>query len=149
MKKTETDPNWSFLRPFPIRDETTGDLYLWRLRVLETPWWGIKLHWIRRPDKDRDLHDHPWPFVSFILFGAYVEEVPAKPERDKSGWWLGTKQLVKSRVSVKRAEDAHRIVAVSRLGAWTLVFNGKKQRSWGFWTKDGWRAWREYLGVKS
>lgn len=28
---------------------------------------------------------------------------------------------------------------------WSLVIHGAKERHWGFWCKDGWKPWREYL----
>lgn len=128
---------WNFMRPFPIR-RTDGTLYLWRLRVLETPWFGIKLHWIRGPDDDRALHDHPWAFASFVLWGSYGEIVPGKTMTFfKRVRWF----------NFKRATDLHRIVEVSRGGAWTLVFNGPYRRKWGFQTESGWTPWDVFLGI--
>ena len=43
------------------------------------PWWlrrfpiSIRLHHIKRPDGDRNLHDHPCDFRSIVLAGYYVE----------------------------------------------------------------------------
>ena len=46
-----------------------GTLYLrrWSLRIPFTGGWRLMLHKIARPDSARDLHDHPWWFVSLIL----------------------------------------------------------------------------------
>jgi hypothetical protein len=33
------------------------------------------VHWIYQPDDDRDPHDHPWPFVSFVIRGGYAERL--------------------------------------------------------------------------
>ncbi len=52
--------------------------------------WGLHLgplgsvwvHHFHRGDVDRDLHDHPWPFVTFPLT-SYVEEVAEYP---RGGW---------------------------------------------------------------
>jgi hypothetical protein len=120
-----------------------GTLYLWRLRVLETPWFGVKLHWIRGADDDRALHDHPWWFVSFVLWGSYEEIVP------KTGQPLfcGADRRRVRWFNRKKATDLHRIVQVSRGGAWTLVVNGPYQRKWGFQTRYGWTPWDVFLGL--
>jgi hypothetical protein len=49
-----------------------GQPYLIRWAI-NTPLLGIKLHHILRSDEDRDLHDHPWSFLSVILWGGYWE----------------------------------------------------------------------------
>ncbi len=38
------------------------------LKVMRHDWY--------RSDEDRDLHDHPWPFVTYIARGGYEEELP-------------------------------------------------------------------------
>lgn len=134
---------WRFMKPFPIR-RMDGTLYLWRLRILETPWFGIKLHWIRGPDDDRALHDHPWWFVSFVLWGSYEEVVP-KPGQPP---FCGCVRRVVRWFNRKRARDLHRIVSVSNGGAWTLVINGRYERKWGFVEHAKWTPWDEYLKAK-
>ena len=62
---------WAFWRWYDIVLE--GEPYLTRLNLIKTPWFSVKLHWILRPDPDRDLHCHPWRFVSFVLRGGYEE----------------------------------------------------------------------------
>ncbi len=116
-------------------------VYMRRLNILLTPWFSIKLHLIYRPDQQRDLHDHPWSFLSLVLWGSYVEDVPTEPccgpcrcddcdadrEPRRVRW-----------VNWKRAEDRHAITWVSSRPIVTLVFCGAIRRSWGFWTKKGW-----------
>lgn len=112
--------NWALLRRFDIADEKTGEVYLRRWYVVATPWFSVLLHKICTPDKDRDLHDHPWSFWSLVLWGGY-EEV------------LG--------------ERAHRIYMLDRSPTWTLVLTGRRRREWGFHTAAGWVDWRTYLGL--
>lgn len=144
MKKDLSSPNWAFLSRFRVYHD--GLLYLWRLRIFECPLFGIYLHKIYRPDRDRDLHDHPWPFMSFILRGAYIEEHfcpgtlcgPGRHTNRIFVKWFNWK---------KKATDAHRISSILGCGdpVWTLVLRGRRQRNWGFYTEDGWVPNEEYL----
>lgn len=91
---------------------------------------NVYLHHFVGPDTDRHMHDHPWNFVSVILYGWYREAV---------GWpWS---YVIRHRVllNAKRATDAHTIIEVAERGCWTLVLHGPRYRPWGFWTRDGWR----------
>jgi len=126
---------WKFMRHQRIADK--DDIYLDRFEILTTPWFGIKLHRIYRPDKQRDVHSHPWPFVSFILLGSYVEYTYDADTGDLDVHrcaWINTKGL----------RQYHTITSVSRRPVWTLVFHGRKQQTWGFLTKDGLKAWYDY-----
>jgi hypothetical protein len=112
-------------------------VYLRRLRVVQTPWFSVLVHWINEPDAGRHPHDHPWPFCSFVLRGFYHEEV-----------WPSTNAFYKYRIpplqhfhqrwSIHKMglDAAHRIVLVSpRL--MTLVLTGKRHYKFSFWTPDG------------
>ena len=125
----EARTEWGLFRKFLIGLD--GDLYLWRLSLITTPWFSVKLHRIFRPDRQRDLHDHPWTFLSIILFGSYTEDTPGGVKRRR--WW-----------NWKRAEDSHSIKTVSRSPVWTLVFCGPRRRVWGFHTPKGWVSWKDY-----
>jgi hypothetical protein len=132
--KDYASPRWAFMRRRKIG--TDDDVYLDRVYVIQTPWFGIMFHRIFRPDNQRDLHDHPWSFLSFVLRGSYVEDTPNGLRRVR--WW-----------NWKRAEDRHSIREVSRRPVWTLVFTGPKRRTWGFWIDGGTRfvKWTEYARV--
>jgi hypothetical protein len=131
QSKLDSSPRWAFMKRRLIG---SGDsVYLDRMYVVQTPWFGIMFHRIFRPDNQRDLHDHPWNFLSLILLGSYVEDTVDGPRERR---WM----------NVKRAEDRHSIREVSRSPVWTLVFTGKKRRTWGFWVDGGTRfvKWTEY-----
>lgn len=130
---------FSFWRWFDIARPGQG-VYLRRLYLISTPWFGVYLHNIRTPDPDLDRHDHPWSFVSWVLRGGYLEEwsplgTEVARQRDCPRWsWHRM-----------RAEDAHRIVEV-RPDTWTLVFVGPRRRVWGFYVRDTyWVEWTTYL----
>lgn len=131
--KGDESPRWSFMRVRKIRGKD-GSVYLWRLYILCTPWFGVMLHRIFREDNQRDLHDHPWNFLSIILRGWYSESFQRQGESAVSftsrHWW-----------NYKRAEDRHSIRTVGRVPTWTLVFTGRRRRTWGFWVTD--TDWKE------
>ncbi|GMV82131.1 MAG: hypothetical protein AMXMBFR7_33150 [Planctomycetota bacterium] len=130
-----------------IRDSNTGDEYLHRYTLLWTPIFRVYLHHILRSDSDRDLHDHPWNFVSIILRSGYLEHVPG-----------GAKMRMPGDVVVHRAKDLHRVQLTKQpaplgevwpdIPAWTLVFCGRKKRVWGFQTKHGWMSFSDYFHWK-
>lgn len=122
---------------FDIND-AEGNLYLRRWRLIQTPLFGVYLHKIMQPDADRDLHDHPWNFISIVLSGGYSEQV--------EGGFVKRKLFSIAR---RTAATAHRIARLFKVPTWTLVLVGRRKKSWGFYTPSGFKDWREYLGVSS
>lgn len=120
-----------------IRDPETGEPYLIRWNWRPCKWFSLKLHHIVRHDYGRDPHDHPWWFVSLILWGSYTEE------------YVGPfGNLLRRRVrwlNLKKATGTHRIIEVHG-NVWTLVLNGPRVREWGFHTALGWVPWYKYIG---
>lgn len=103
-----------------------------------------RLHRTRRGDKGRDLHDHPWHFVSVILEGGYTEEVSAEQPlgahdglTERLRWRAGD-------VLFRHAEHCHRLDMEPGEECWSLVFTAPKTREWGFWTAKGFVPWPEY-----
>lgn len=134
VQTKEQERRWGLFHRFVIGD---GDsVYLNRLTILTTPWFSIKLHKIYRPDNQRDLHDHPWSFLSIVLWGSYEEDTV--DGRRKIRWW-NWKPL-------EGPKGRHSIRSVSREPVWTLVFTGPRRRIWGFWVDGGTKfvPWNEY-----
>lgn len=129
---------------FDIPNEDTGEVYLRRWYLMppceREGFWknfpiGVKLHEIRKSDRGRHLHDHPWPFVSVILRGGYWEETPE-----------GLKWYPAGSVIVHRdPEDLHRLIVDHEDRTLTLVVTGKKVRNWGFATENGWIDHQTYI----
>jgi len=115
-----------------------GSLYLRRWTLLKVFGWKLTLHRIVRPDYARDLHDHPWSFVTLVLRGGYVERM-----RDRKGL-LQIRVNRPGRIRVNRAPHAHVIDRLPDGEAWTLVLHGRDKREWGFHTDCGWMHWRKY-----
>ena len=110
-----------------------GDPYLVRFRLLVTQSLCGYLHHILRSDADRNLHDHPFDFVTIVLWGGYYEHTPA-----------GRRWCPPGTVIRHSAEDLHRIEIPAGQTAWTLFLRGPRTRDWGFQTPDGWIDWRDY-----
>jgi hypothetical protein len=140
--KEYSSPRWAFMKRRKIG--TDGDIYLDRIYIVQTPLFGIMLHRIFRPDNQRDLHNHPWPFFSILLRGQYTEQY-----RDGADDQPDSEVLQHRRVrwiNWKGLRSRHRIAWCSRSPIWTLVFTGRKSRTWGFFVEDGTRfiKWTEY-----
>jgi hypothetical protein len=106
-----------------------ASVYLTRWHVVDTPWFGVKVHHIHKADPGTALHDHPWSFLSIVLRGGYVEQLG---HPDLASLRMRTVAVRNQRtVHFARAEHLHRISAV-RPGTWTLVLCGRRRRRWGF-----------------
>jgi hypothetical protein len=129
---------WCAWRWTDVDPDSSGEPYLTRLHLFQTPWCSCMLHWILRADPQPDLHDHPNAFLSIVLRGWYCEEIPKRGSET---------ERISKRIGVwnyKRATDRHRIVAL-RKPTLTLVFAGPVVRIWGFYTSRGWQPWRKYV----
>lgn len=117
------------------------------------PWFGIFLHKLEGPDPGQDLHNHPWPFFSFILRGGYTEEraqqrfVRMFAEAAERGFFR-TRGIERRRrwlsLGATPLDYSHRITKLHRTPTWTLVVHGRRHRTWGFWLPAGWIDWRTY-----
>lgn len=124
--------------------------YLLRWYVLpRNPILNVYVHKFLRDDDDRALHDHPWPSVSILLRGRYVEQMdgrdllgrPARVRKVRSWkWW----RLFGPPVVFRRATHAHR-VELPAGPAWTLFITGPRVRDWGFHCPRGWVRWQDFV----
>lgn len=95
----------------------------------------LYLHHILRSDADREMHDHPWGFLSIILWRGYVEETVRGLARKWPGMVLRRSPLHRHRLHLDRP-------------AWSLVFTTGKQRTWGFWRDGAFIPWRSFIARK-
>ncbi len=148
----QRSPQWAMMQRFRLT-RSDGQVYLDRLRIVQTPYFGVYLHRLDVPDPGVDLHDHPWPFVSVILRGGYEEELARTREAPlfaqlaerwptckrgvERGWRAGSFHRL-------RLTECHRITNLHRSPTWTLVITGPRQQSWGFYQPEGFVDHREY-----
>lgn len=103
---------------------------------------AVRLHEILRSDNDRDLHDHPWPFVSVILRGGYYEE---RPKYDRAGLYIGLTTTFHGPGDIlfRRAGDFHRLTLLQETNTindltpvpvrcWTLFITFAYAQKWGY-----------------
>lgn len=140
--RPNSSSRWGFMKRMTLR-RADGKAYLDRLRIVQTPWFGIYLHRMEATDPGRDLHDHPWPFATFVLRGGYHEwRAPIRtaglladcaelyPKTAKPGH---VETRVPGRPRRMRLDEAHTIFELLRVPTWTLVFVGRRVRNWGFY----------------
>lgn len=158
---------WWIFNPYAVehgaRSEgsETKDKRVWWRRILPS----IRLHYIARPDRDHDLHDHPWNARTIIGEGWYREERYGRPydrlEKRQDYYHGGGRSPIGDEMIKESALRAtgytgtlkhgefHRITSVSPTGVWTIFITWRKQGSWGF-DVDGVKVnWRDYLAKHS
>lgn len=121
-------------------------------------WWliprnrffNVYLHRFLRDDDDRALHDHPWPWLSFLLSGAYIEHTIA------SGGVHRRTRREEGSLKISTPRRAHRIELVKMLNplnpdqprplsCWTIFITGPRVRDWGFHCSErGWVPWQQF-----
>lgn len=152
-----------FLRYEGIKG-TENSMYLQRWILLGCFLFSVRIHKFLRDDHD-EPHDHPWGFVSLILWTGYIEAYygPGK----KFGQAAQILKHGPMSIVVRRAEDVHKVTLFRRLDkkatianggsidpskrvyvmkpAWTLCITGPITRRWGFWCPDGWKFWKDFF----
>ncbi|KKN71068.1 hypothetical protein LCGC14_0424850 [marine sediment metagenome] len=108
-------------------------LYMRRWRFGPRKFFGVRLHHTMHGDLDRELHDHPFTFITIILSGGYWEHL-----LDGGKKWHGPGSVL-----LRQAEVFHRLELDEP--TWTLVFRGPIRRMWGFLTDTGWISWKEHV----
>ena len=100
-------------------------------RILETltGYASVRLHHITRADHDRDFHNHPFAYRTFIVAGGYAESFRFGPGYTEFPFFdvLGPGDS-----GTGGAHIYHRIAEVSSGGVWTLFFMTRNRDDWGF-----------------
>lgn len=94
---------------------------------------NLYLHHFHRDDNRSEHHDHPWNFVSVVLWGGYIEHTPDGKARRK----------LPGMILFRRAKWAHYTTLIGK-SAVTLVWVSSRKREWGFHTLLGWIPWQVY-----
>ena len=130
------------------------DPYLLRWHILPRNKYGfnIYLHKMLRDDDPRGLHDHPWPFLSIILWGGYIEVVPKYRQlwqavRDGRAVTIyralaeamDTIEITRRWLSIRYRPLfwPHRLMLRGKV-SWSLVITGRVVQPWGFFCRKGW-----------
>jgi hypothetical protein len=118
---------------FVVGDPANPYLLRWYV-IPRNPFLCVYVHKFLRDDDDRALHDHPWPSVSVLLRGRYVEQTDA-----------GRRLYTAGAVVLRRATHAHRVELPGGVPAWTLFVAGPRVREWGFHCPRGWVHWKDFV----
>jgi hypothetical protein len=142
---------YAFRTPLRHLHDLDGGLYMGRWavinegtlgsRILErlTGYSSVRLHKIMRPDHDRDLHNHPFTYRTFVVRGFYVEE------RQVGVVTQGRVPHVvfnhAGSTTRMTPQHFHRISDATRDGVWTLFFMTRNRATrfstgWGFSVYD-------------
>lgn len=116
-----------------------------RWRLFWTPWFAIYLHHIEQSDKDKDPHNHPWNFVSLVLWGGYVETLYDYKERQ--GWDVRILTRMITSLCYRSRKQFHKFKLICP--TWTLVFTGKDYGEWGYNTNSGYVDKDTYRKLKN
>jgi hypothetical protein len=137
----------------PCRPDGTGGSWPRILRWVPPKWRRqMFLHNIRLSD-ERTPHDHPWGFISLILWGAYREFIFPNPGRHRGA---RERLAFMGRILRNKATHTHYVKIIRPV--WSLVVAEHASREWGFWQFDPssdeygapcfgrkWVDWRTYL----
>lgn len=129
--------DFAVMKPYTVT-LSDGGRYLWRMRLFQTPLFFAYLHRFDSPD-EQGLHDHPWPFMAFVLRGGYWERRLN----------LRTLEVTERHIrwfNAMPAGGAHYIYRLDRTPTWTLVVGGRRRKTFGFMelTDTGY-IWTHYI----
>lgn len=112
-----------------------GVLHFKRFAIIECKWFNIYIHSIYKADEDEHLHDHPWNYISIVLYGKFMEAIKnstsAKQKYEMN--WLSPKDI-----SAQKAERTHKIYMLLSEKIVTLFFTGPRFREWGYDVDGKW-----------
>ena len=159
-------PHFDIIKTIQVPDHDHPEvvLYLRRFYLFRSSWIGknfgdLYLHKIYRSDDDKDPHDHPWSFRTFVLKGGYTDEGWQFTDVDGTGnGYRRRKSVWDEKVSApatrfRHRKHIHRVLLTDDKPAWTLVFttgytrDAKGNADWRFITEERAVPWREYLGL--
>lgn len=138
-----------------ITDRLNNEPYLERYYIFlkDRTWFPFNafIHKFLKGDPD-DVHDHPWPYATFIIKGGYYEWVPVF---NKDGIKTGEVRYWRrpGHFRICKPESYHRIELKPGVAAWTLFMPGPHKREWGFLVgkdpKTDWEHNESYLTRRS
>lgn len=120
--------------------------------LIRLPWFkdcGLYVHRIDKPDGDRDRHNHPYAFGSWVLWGGYKQEI-LLPDGSVETQWRRMGEF-----SVMPRDHYHRVVELAdNKPCYTLFFAGNPQwntdgtHEWGFSVGGVHVPWKQYREMK-
>lgn len=122
----------------------------------------LMLHHFLPESRDRDIHSHPWGFVTIVLRGWYddislcdlCEGTGRFKNPNLNGEWIKcgkcggsgngrTERMKPGMVRYRPTSHKHKTISGPN-GCWTIVITGPIRQMWGFFRNGEWLPWREY-----
>lgn len=143
---------YAFRTPAKHLYDHDGSLYMGRWRIVDegsrgskilailTGYTHIRLHHICRADHDRELHNHPFDYRTYIAQGFYAEQYE-EPAWQLSGagepWYVSGKRqgyrfVHAGRTATGNQNKFHRIDLIPTGGVWTMFCMKPDSGLWGF-----------------
>lgn len=93
---------------------------------------SVRVNYIRRPDRDRHHHDHPWERARTIIMRGWYHEL--RQLRDVLGKVFSMQKNMRrpGDTATLMFNEYHRIDEVAPEGCWTMFITWKYQDGWGF-----------------
>jgi hypothetical protein len=138
---------YAFQTPHKHLYDPDGTLYMGRWHVVDegtiggklleffTGYSSCRLHYINREDDDRDLHNHPFEYRTFVLKGFYSEEY-LEPGYTGHLTESGKRWIHRGGTGTGSQFKRHRIDLISKGGVWTLFFMTRNTGRWGFFVNN-------------
>ena len=101
--------------------------------VLDLGFFSIRIHKWFGSDDARHFHDHPWFYISLVLWGSYNDISPN-----------GIKERKAPSIAYFPASHQHTVQLTSKT-CWTILITGPEKRQWGFWVKGKFRKRNRYF----
>jgi hypothetical protein len=110
-----------------INDVNNADApYVCRWIVAKNPLFKVFIHKIARSEDLGVFHDHPWPFLSIMLKGSYIEEIK------KEGGACERALVKPGNFVLRKPGTPHRLELIDDQPCWTFFCCGPQVREWRF-----------------
>jgi hypothetical protein len=117
--------------------ERNGKPYLIRYSIFSCRWFAIKIHKILVSDPN-EPHDHPWNYLSIILWGGYWEE-QRKMRPNNVDWDMTIIWCKPGSILYRKGDKLHRLIIPKRKYCLSLVITSRKWRDWGYIRGNKWQ----------
>lgn len=122
-----------FLAHKEIGWQEVGEVFT-RYALLKTRWFNVYLHQLYAPQWHPECHDHPWSFLTVLLWRGYLERTIEKLHCDDCGCPRHKVRDVRrypGMILWRPATFTHSVTTPYGT-SWSLIITGPKSNAWGF-----------------
>lgn len=109
-----------------------GEIFT-RYALFKSRWFNVYVHQLYAPNWHPECHDHPWGFLTVLLWRGYVERIPVEDDCVCGIPRTVTRDVRRypGQILWRPATFTHS-VTTPRGTSWSLIFTGPKVNDWGF-----------------